>query len=184
MPAKRKKRFLWGTSIPDADSETDESLSQQVGLDTTEQAGEGQENEDAKTVSEYLQDMDYLHQIMRSEDYKKLNENMIATLKILGITEFSDGDEEQNISYASLQLWLRNFVEENHITFDELFTPPKGQIGLCFAINEQTMGIIVPDPVHFCGAVYPSAQQNEDFRSLQRMLFGNKMHSVYSIVWL
>lgn len=88
------------TSIPESDSKPEEGLPQVAG---------------------YFQDMDYLHQIMRSEDYKRLDENIIATLKILGIIEFNDGNEEQNSNYAALQLWLRKFVKENNITFDELF---------------------------------------------------------------
>ena len=60
---------------------------------------------------------------MASPDYKGLEKTMWATLKMLGITEFTSAEESDD-SYASLQLWLRSFVEENAITFDGLF-PPK-----------------------------------------------------------
>ena len=81
------------------------------------------EKEGRELAKEYLRDLAYLHQIISSEDYQKFEKNMRATLRMLGITEFTGG-EEQNGGCAALQLWLRNFVEENGVTFDGLF-PPK-----------------------------------------------------------
>ena len=74
-------------------------------------------------AEKYLRELDCLHKIMASPDYKGLEKTMWATLKMLGITEFTSAEESDD-SYASLQLWLRSFVEENAITFDGLF-PPK-----------------------------------------------------------
>ncbi len=74
-------------------------------------------------AEKYLRELDCLHKIMASPDCKGLEKTMWATLKMLGITEFTSAEESDD-SYASLQLWLRSFVEENAITFDGLF-PPK-----------------------------------------------------------
>ncbi len=105
------------------DNKPDGGVPQQEGPHPPEQNEDKQEDKNAERIAKFEQDMDYLHQVMRSADSIKLDENMAAVLKILGITEYSNGNEEQNRSYASLQLWLRNFIEENDITFDELFPP-------------------------------------------------------------
>lgn len=69
----------------------------------------------------FLQNMDVLHLIMSSPDYKALSKGMRATLAMLGVTGSPEEDPEQ--AYASLRLWLYQFVQENDITFEELFPP-------------------------------------------------------------
>lgn len=69
----------------------------------------------------FLQNMDVLHLIMTSPDYKALSKSMRTTLAMLGITGTPGEDPEQ--AYASLRLWLYQFVQENDITFEELFPP-------------------------------------------------------------
>ena len=69
----------------------------------------------------FLQNMDVLHLIMSSPDYKALSRSMTATLAILGFP--GDSEENPEKAYAALRLWLHQFVQENAITFDELFPP-------------------------------------------------------------
>ena len=69
----------------------------------------------------FLQNMDVLHLIMSSPDYRALSKGMRATLAALGVTDSPETDPEQ--AYASLRLWLYQFVQENDITFEELFPP-------------------------------------------------------------
>ena len=69
----------------------------------------------------FLQNMDVLHLIMSSPDYRVLSKGMRATLAALGIMGSPEEDPER--AYASLRLWLHQFVQENDITFEELFPP-------------------------------------------------------------
>ena len=69
----------------------------------------------------FLQNMDVLHLIMSSPDYKALSRSMTATLAILGFP--GDSEENPEKAYTALRLWLHQFVQENAITFDELFPP-------------------------------------------------------------
>lgn len=109
------------STVPGADSTEDASLPQQERSNSIKQAeADSQPNQ----IEKYFQDMDYLHRIMCSADYRNLDANMRATLQILGITAFDDSNVMQVDGLAFLQLWLRNFIEEKGITFDELF-PPK-----------------------------------------------------------
>lgn len=109
------------STVPGADSTEDASLPQQERSNSIKQAeADSQPNQ----IEKYFQDMDYLHRIMCSADYRNLDANMRATLQILGIIAFDDSNVMQADSLAFLQLWLRNFIEEKGITFDELF-PPK-----------------------------------------------------------
>lgn len=109
------------STAADADNAEENTLLQQDKPNSIKQA---EEDSQSKQIKKYFQDMNYLHQIMCSEDFKKLDTNMRTTLQTLGVTEFDDTSEKEDDSHAFLQLWLRNFVEENDITFDELF-PPK-----------------------------------------------------------
>lgn len=109
------------STVPDADSTEDASLPQQERSNSIEQA---ETDSQPNQIEKYFQDMDYLHRIMCSADYRNLDANMRATLQILGITAFDDSNAMQADGLAFLQLWLRNFIEEKGITFDELF-PPK-----------------------------------------------------------
>ena len=71
--------------------------------------------------------MDSLRLLMNSEDFRQLCRNMDAALNLLGIKSPVCADGEEDGSYAALQIWLRHFVEENSITFEDLFPHKEDQ---------------------------------------------------------